>query len=405
MAALLCFCLLAAPLAAQYPSLRVTDSYDSSTEGGFWVFGKGLRASGYEVERIENQSWLSAFVIPRNTRGLIVLTPHDMAESDANRIRAFVRQGGTLLYNASAQTHLNESLGVQVDRTLVGYPQFVSTDDYLVHRGSQIDCMGSGVVDKVDVEPDGHPTALTTLQSGRPTLVTFRLGLGRVYATTTPCMWSNGRVRDDNPALLTRAIFQPLPTGSLIVFDEYHNGSDPGVPRLAADDFATERFRRELASGAGVWPWSEFTLETPKHGDLALSPWLAVVGAAALIVLAYALLNGRRMGRVLRLRPERHPRSSSDQVAALAGLVVRARDWRGPREHLRARLKRAIGRQLGLDSGAPDAAFVAQVRLRRQDIPVEPLADLLADLAAPDIKRREVIDFDREVNEMIERYR
>ncbi|MBX7213755.1 MAG: hypothetical protein K1X39_07040 [Thermoflexales bacterium] len=396
--ALLAAFLMATPIAAQRPTPAVTNSYDNRTNQGLWAFGKWLREIGYAPERIERQRATSPFVIPGNTRGLIVLSARQIPDQDALTIKEFVRSGGTLVFNAQTAPALNAALGVRLDTSRGGAPHVIVSDRYFAPRGSEIYCDATGaLMDTVEAEAGAEPTAITTLRSGTPTMVTFRLGLGRVYATVAPCMWTNGQLQNANAALLTRAIFRFLPAGSVIAFDEYHTFASPAVLVYDPDDFTTQGRRLDYTDQA-----------TPTIGissQLTLTSWVTAVTASALIVLAYALLNGRRMGRVLRPRLELLPRLASDQAVALAGLVMRARDWRGPIEQLRARLKRAIGRPLGLDSGTPDAAFVAQVRLGRQDIPVEPLADLLADLAAPDIKRREVIDFDREVSAMIERYR
>jgi hypothetical protein len=396
-AALLAAALLsAAPVVAQ--SGRPTSSYDRGPDG-LWAYGKWLSEIGYRATRIDRYTSASAFEIPFGTQVLLLLSPsYRIPADDADRMRAFVRGGGLLIYVARNEAEaLDGGFGLNpAEIAGAGWPQRIAADTLGVPRSVSINCVASGTLGEIYAGyVEGHRALLTA--DDEPTTIAFQYGLGNVIATTAPCMFTNRSMADRNTSTVARALIKLAPRGSTIAFDEFHHFSDPGAFVLDLDDFTPSG--RRVSRGRSNFELSFGSL------PLASSAWGTALLFGLLTCFVWLLANGRRLGRTISLPADIRPRTSADFAVAMANLFERSGDTQGMRAHLRRKLKRAIGKPIGIDQDTPDAEFAVQVARARPDIDHRPIVQTLAALAFERTESAELVTLSTEVNKLIERYR
>ncbi len=391
-AALLC----AAPVVAQ--GSRPTNSYDRGPDG-LWAYGKWLSEIGYRANRIDRYTSASIFEIPFGTQVLLLLSPsYPIPERDADHIRGFVRNGGLLIYVARDEAGaLDDGFGLNPGQiTGSGWPQRVAADTLGVARGIGIDCVASGALGEIYAGyVTGHQALLTA--DDAPTTVTFNYGSGKVVATTAPCMFTNRSMADRNTSTVTRALVKLAPPGSTITFDEFHHFSNPGAFVLDLDDFTPSG--RRVSRGASNFELSFGSL------PLASTAWGTALLIALLTCFVWLLANGRRLGKTVPLPADIRPRTSADFAVAMANLHERSGDTEGMRAHLKRKLKRAIGKPIGVDQETTDEDFAAQVARARPDIDPRAIVQTLATLSFERTGQAELVTLSSEVKTLIQRYR
>ncbi|MEO6062841.1 MAG: DUF4350 domain-containing protein [Thermoflexales bacterium] len=388
--------LSAAPVVAQ--GSRPTSSYDRGSDG-LWAYGKWLSEIGYRTNRIDRYTSASLFEIPFGTQVLLLLSPsYRIPQGDAEKIRSFVRAGGLLIYVARDEARaLDDGFGLNPGESAgAGWPQRVAADSLGVARGISINCVASGVLGEVYAGYVTGQQALLTADDA-PTTISFQYGLGKVVATTAPCMFTNRSMADRNTSTVARAFIRLVPPGSNIAFDEFHHFSDPGAFILDLDDFTPSG--RRVSRGPSNFELSFGSL------PLASSAWGTALLIALLTCFVWLLANGRRLGKTIPLPTDIRPRTSADFAVAMANLHERSGDTRGMRAHLRRKLKRAIGKPIGIDQETPDEDFAAQVARARPDIDPRAIVQTLATLAIERTGQAELVTLSSDVKKLMERYR
>jgi hypothetical protein len=186
---------------------------------------------------------------------------------------------------------------------------------------------------------------------GRPVLVSFDLGQGRVILSATPIPFSNQALKEDAIAVLALNMIGLSAQGGSAWFDEWHHG---------------------IQGSSVVGPDQWLRSSSLGHALLFL------VGAIFLSLL----LGGRIFGRPVPLPHEIKRRGPLEHVTAIANLNRRAGHRGSVLQQYHSRLKRHLGRRYRLDPSIPDAEFVATLAGYNPGLDRAALLDLLERLSA-----------------------
>jgi len=329
----------------------------SAAPDGTLALYRWLGDLGYHPMRLTTEP-----LQPAGPRALFVLEPQaPYSDAEAAATRRWVREGGTLvLLEDGSDSTLPAAFGLGID-TLPD-PTTVGVFARSVTQGRPIPVqplLAHPPLHDLSTVPTayihgGSPGSITVLANsisraatkGRPAVVEpdpvhpillyERLGRGQVFAGTAPDVLTNGSIaQGDNRRLALNAL-AALPPGATVGFDEYHLLVAP-------------------AATASAGP---ATL-----GDaLTSTDWGRALLYALALTAAYIVLTGRRLGRPLRVVPERG-RSLTEYVVSMASIFRRA-DLRSPvlglwQNDLRQSLAGREGRR-----GRSDAQLVAEAGQR-----------------------------------------
>lgn len=269
------------------------------------------------------------------------LSPGDVAE-----LRAFVSRGGTLVVATEAgiaETLLLDAFDVRLTgvaaagnhETTGPRAALTSAQVLTVDRGREIDAGGKGLVIARTIDA--------------PLAVSIQEGAGAVHFVGSLAPFLSTRIDDgDNGRFVLGLLDEAIARGGPVAFDEYHHGAHPPADVLAV-------IQR-------TWPGRALV-------------------AAGLLVFAFVVLTGRRLGPPLPVE-HRPARSSLDHVRAFAGLVRRSGHQEIARGRIRRELLQGIARDLGLDPGAPAERLLGAFAAAHPDRARE-ARDLDAQLARP----------------------
>jgi len=327
-------------------------SYSAAPTGAQGLYD-WLNALGYRTERLD--------VTPLDysrAQVLIVLPGEtDFSLQDAHRVLDWVSQGNILIYGDDTpfnRTALSKLLDVDVEYSpynrlgVVTQPFLSDMSQTLTMNGNaQLSPNRNDYVIHLVSQSDSDHT-----DNQAPVLISFRQGLGRVFMTSAPDLFTNYRLADAGTAALVRGLFGTVPKQSVVLFDEAHR-QNPN---------ATESSLLNL---------------------IYTTPWGRGLLLAGLVCFAYLALNGRRFGRVMPLPAEITRRSPAEYAVSLADLFRRANKQTAVLEHYRQQLKRRLARPFGLDATLPDDEFVGLLRQMRPDLDAGALTQTLRALHVP----------------------
>ncbi len=330
-------------------------STHSSAPSGTKALALWLDALGYQTSNLE----YSAFSIPAAATLLVVVEPWiSFKPADAALLTTWVQAGGTLVVAADGKYR---SLPAAFGATIftLAEPAAPSVRQPFFNRPPLADPLPL-VYDRIDLTRQDavvHLAVETAPGLTAPTLVSFRLGQGKVYLTTHVDAFTNAGLRNPANAALVYNLLRDVPPGGQILFDEYHHG---------------------------------FT-EPPETGRLLFrSPWGWALLYAAGIILAFMALNGRAFGAPLPLADARPRRSTAEYVASMANLLRRARQ-RGPiAQHYHDELKRRLARPYRINPAQGDLAFTRELA-RYREIDQDALFELLKGLNRDPSGERELV--------------
>lgn len=326
-------------------------SVRSAAGSGLYGLEAWLTALGFTTTRLEG----AQFTPGSDIDVLIVMPPSvGYSETDANRIAAWVEDGGTLIYAYSdGASRLNVKLGVRA----ADMPFATFAKEALPVNGVAItDSIRVEARQRLIVEPGafGGEPASVHLRAGDDdaVLVSFQRDLGTIYVTTAPYLFSNESLRDagSSAQLVRRMTDTDAP--ATVAFDEYHLGFDSA----------------NAVSGA-------FSLAT-----LYDTPWGWALIYLTILCLVTLALNGRRFGRTAPLAADIARRSPSEYVISMARLFQRSGQRAAMLKHYRHRLKHALGAPVGVDAALPDGEFVEALGRARDDLNSARLIDTLRDM-------------------------
>jgi hypothetical protein len=256
---------------------------------------------------------------------LFVLSPTvGFSRDDARRVADYVSGGGVLVYAAEqGDPQLDAMLQVNRERGITGGDATGSGQMLAGVRHV------AGAVTAQPLAPGPDQVVLLRGSGGQPVGIERFVGRGRVVVLADPLPLTNGHLEQADNGRLAADLLSLAPAGSRVAFDEYHHGP--------------------VGIGSPLTGW----LSTA--WGVAVT-WAVVVGFAGL------LLRNRAFGPRLELPGGGH-RSGAEHVAAVGGLLARARASATTGELLMAATRRSLAARHGLSAGAgPDLARALRER-------------------------------------------
>ncbi|HEV7678087.1 MAG TPA: DUF4350 domain-containing protein [Candidatus Dormibacteraeota bacterium] len=329
--AVLLVCLVALGIAAvllgRTPPSDTDPSSRSTGDAGTQALYEWLTRLGLQTQR------MSGDFAPSTADVLVVAEPTvAFTAGDARATAQMVRGGGELILA------LDRTAG-QAAASLLGALDVQPTIDSLLGRNRPIGLMHAtpaapidpaGLVRSVPVQPGvefdtsaGGPPVPLLVVGGRVVGLAIPVGQGLAYVIGSPYPLSNVGLRDGDSALLALSLIDRA-RGGRIAFDEVHHG-----------ETATGGASAVLAGPVGL-----------------------AGGLAALAILAYLALSGRRLGRALPgSDPSRVP-SATEYVEAMGALFERTPQRGGVAARYAEELKQRVGTAAGIDPHGDDDAFL-----------------------------------------------
>ncbi len=347
-------------------------SVRSAADSGLYGLEAWLKELGFTTRRLEGER----FAPDDGISVLFVMPPSvGYSDADAERIAAWVEDGGTLIYAYSdGAPRLNAILGAHA----ADMPFAPFAKEALPVNGAPItNSIRVEVRERLIVEPgafNGEP-ATVQMRAGDndgAVLVSFQRDLGTVYVTTAPYLFTNESLRGAGASARLVRLMMNTDAPATVAFDEYHLGFDSAA----------------AASGA-------FSLAT-----LYDTPWGWALIYLTVLSLFTLALNGRRFGRPVPLAAAIARRSPSEYVISMAQLFQRSGKRTAMLKHYRHRLKRALGAPAGIDANLPDGEFVEALTRVRDDLNSARLIDTLRDMNRADADEATLLRLARAATEI-----
>jgi len=336
----------------QYPSLSIR----SATPDGALALKLWLQALHYDVD----EQVLAEFDPPRNTDILFMLEPLFPTEAEMRAADKWVERGGTMILIGegygmfSAVDHYDFAL-----RYTDGTTGSALIETPLLLSPGQFDPSNAKV--RFELETNRDDTVTLAAYQGKPVLVSFDQGQGRVIlGTMTEAFTNAGLKLGGNPELVLN-ILALARTKGRVWFDEWHHGLQSGTQVLGPADF----LRRNPVGRA-----------------------LLFVAFAVFITL---LLQGRGFGRPVPLPQEIRRRGAIEHVTGIANLSRRAAHRSGVMLQYHNQIKRKLGQRYRLDPGMEDEQYVNTLSGYNPSLDKNELLDLLKRLKRSDMSEPEMV--------------
>jgi len=279
----------------------------------------------------------SSYKLPETAKIAFVLQPSLIEADDLKAMDAWVLNGGTLIAAGDfGFSDLSEHFDFKLDYFDPAPKAFTSQTPLLLNPALQtsIPATASGVQSAFYLIPSAgaRSSYVTYLAAdGKPVLVSFDMGKGRVILSSTVYPFMNlGLKQAGNPALLLNLLGLARKQGP-VWFDEWHHGFHGA----------------EGATGPDNW--------------LRYTPLGRSVLFVAIIIFLALLLRGRIFGRAVPLPRELRRRGALEHVSAMANLSRLAGHRHSVLLQYHHQLKRTLGRRYRLDPALPDAEYVAHL--------------------------------------------
>jgi len=304
-------------------------SYSTAADGtralALW-----LEALGHPVRRAEG----IGFRLDRDDRLLFVFFPaQGFSPREVHEVAQWVEQGGTLIVATQAWG---------ADALLDHWELDVRfLDDPVAHLGPVQPLLLDPPWNRAEVhaarywETPRQDSVVYLHVQGRPVLLAFAYGAGRVVASATVYPFTNAGLRDAGNARLVHNLVALAGEGAPVLFDEFHHGY-------------------QTARTLNTW------LKTSPQGHSLLY--------AALLIFVYLLAGGRRFGRPISPARATTRRAPVEHIRAMANLLRRGRKRTAILEHYHDRLKRELARSHRLDPTLDDDVFIAQLAHVRPNV-------------------------------------
>lgn len=190
--------------------------------------------------------------------------------------------------------------------------------------------------------------------AGRPIVVSFDQGAGRVILISSATPFSNAGLRLPGNATLVLNVISAAGWPGAIWFDEWHHGVRGGAG---------------AAAGPGQW-----LRRTPAGQSVLL---------VASVLFVAVVLRGRHFGRPAPSRSGSARRAPLEYLTAVAHLNRRAGQRNAVLRQYRHWLKRGLGQRYRLDPTLPDDEYVARLAGSNPALDAAALRSLLARLEQP----------------------
>ncbi|MCL4870775.1 MAG: hypothetical protein KJ063_17585 [Anaerolineae bacterium] len=309
--------------------------------------GNPLGARGFYLwlEKLDytlNDSRLTEYAIPAGVDMVIMLEPAGVSDEVYQIVNQWVRQGGTLLLagegDGTRTLARQLALGVTTSSAL---PPLVWAETPLVASPTQDEWAAMRPQAYFRPTRRDYLPLYTTLNY--PIIITYRLGQGRIIASSTAYPFTNQGLAEQGNAAAVLNLLTLTEPGSIVWFDEWHHGD------------------RRVSSANLFSGGAQGGMEADRTGPLN---WLRYhpVGQAFLyggmVIFVALLLSGRAFGRPLTLAEHRVRRPPLAYVQAIANLNRRAGHRADVLHSYHQRLKKMLGHRYRLSPALPDEQFV-----------------------------------------------
>jgi len=304
----------------------------------------GARALFEYLERMGLETrnpTLENFSVSSNDDVLLMLAPQTPVLSVEWRvIEGWVEDGGTLIVvgddfmTNQALGHFGFRLSYSGDEATA-----VSLHTPLMTTPPLTDEASLSTTYTLQSDRDDFVTHFATAD-GRPVIVSWQQGDGRVILSAAPVPFSNLGLQTPANAAWVLAVLNGAGAPQVIFFDEWHHGLR-GL---------------EVAVTAGNW--------------LQRTPGGRALLYAALVIFLGLVLQGRIFGRPLPMPHTLTRRAPLEYITGIANLNRRAGHRTAVLQDYHHRFKRELGFRYRLNPTLPDAEFVA--RLAEYDTAVDP---------------------------------
>jgi hypothetical protein len=228
----------------------------------------------------------------------------------------------------------------------------------------------SKVKSRIDRGIGGTRTDFTPLMTanGEVVLLAFPQGKGQVILSTTPDIFTNVELKNEETAKLILNLMTFAGEKGTVMFDEWHHGLQ-------------------------------------SEGIVGLSQWLKnTPGGHAILFAVFAvfitlILQGRSFGRYVPLKHELKRRGPMEHVTAIANLNRKAGHRSEVARQYHNRLKRHLGQRYRLDPSMNDKDYVEILAGYNSSIDKEELLRLLRLLSQYNISEAELLKLSAEVSQ------
>jgi uncharacterized protein DUF4350 len=330
----------------------------SALPNGTLALQKWLEAIGYQGRRIEGND----FSLPAEARVLFVFpTQHGFTEDEAQPVLRWVERGNTLVVAQAGRFGDDDRLarGLKV-RALPASYVLTSTLEQPLNGVGLNSAIRTQSTWALDLSRDDYVEYLSN--AGRPLLVSWVQGRGKVFVTSAPFLFTNEGLHEQAGAALVLALLNDIPRGSIAALDEFHVTSPTRQGGCA----------ESLQSLVYCSPWG----------------WAIIFGIV--VVFAWLAVNGQRFGRVMPLPQDIARRSPAEYVYSTAQLFRRAGKRHMALDHYHRELKRSLGRPFRINADLPDEEFINELA-RFREIDRAELSRVLRALSRSDTSERALV--------------
>lgn len=325
-----------------------------------------LKALKYEVD----EQVLGNFIPPKDASILFMLEPISPTESELQPLDDWVEAGGTLI-----------TIGEQYS----AYPVFQHYRfefDYPAEDGTPANATPlfdspavprvRGVQTWVTLESERDDFVVLAAHQGKPVLVAFELGKGRVILGTAAASFTNAGLKEAGNPEFVLNILALARTQGTVWFDEWHHG---------------------VRSGMEVVGPGQFLRHTPVGRSLLFLTF-------ALLIVFF--LQGRGFGRPVPLPQEIRRRGAWEHVTGIANLSRRAAHRSAVMMQYHQQVKRKLGQRYRLDPSLEDQEYVDTLARYSPELEKDQLLNLLRRLKRKDIRETEMVHLAAEAAKWID---
>jgi hypothetical protein len=310
------------------------------------------------------------FQAPQGVELILLIEPlMFISDRDWDSLDKWVEQGGTLIVAGDKLP------------AIYAFQHFDFTLSYLDEQAGSLSVAVPLLTSPPQADPapvtadlylDSARTDFVTLltANGRPALVSFEQGKGRVILSSTAYPFSNKGLKDDSTATLVLNLVALSAQKGRVWFDDWHHG---------------------IQGNAIVGPDQWLRRTSAGH---------ALLFVAGVIFFAL-ILQGRGFGRPIPLLNEIKRRGPLEHVTAVANLNRKAGHRADVLRQYHQWVKRHLGHRYRLDPSLPDEEYVAQLAKYNPALEKEKLLFLLQRLNQKNISESEMVRLAEEASKWI----
>ena len=335
-----------------YPKLSTI----SSAPDGALALKLWMQELHYPVD----EQILESFIPPDNSTILFELEPFFLAGSELKSMDQWVENGGTLI--AIGEQYGMYSLIDHYDFSFEFLPENdvpPAAETPLLNSPALGDLTNAKAQVAFVTERDDY--VVLAAYKGKPVVVSFKEGKGRIVLGTIPDVFTNAGLKQDGNPELVLNILALARTRGTIWFDEWHHGVQGGAQILGPEQF----LRR-----------------TP------LGHALLFILVAVFITL---FLQGRGFGRPVPLPQEIKRRGAWEHVTGIANLSRRAAHRSAVMLYYHGQIKRKLGQRYRLDPGMDDEQYVNTLSGYHLTFDKDELLNLLKRLKRRNVSETEMV--------------